>query len=460
MRPASLKDIARAVGGEVSGDGSATVWGAAVDSRVVKEGDLFFALQGKTDGEDFAGEARLRGSVATVARRPLAEGPTVVVEEPLAALQRLARWSLCRDDGVEPPRVVGITGSVGKTTTKDALAAILRSSGSRVSATEGNFNNEIGLPLTVLAAGESTEHLVLEMGATHPGDIAHLCEIAPPEVGVLTAVSPVHLDSFGSLEKLAETKGELARALPETGTFVFPTGAPEKATGAGRDFGRRISFGRDAGSDLWAKDVRETESGLSFTVCSGENSGEGSAEVRTPVFGTHLIEPLLAAIGGARALGVSLEDCASGLARVRRTGLRGEVYRLRNDILIYDDSYNASPVAVSAVLHYGAGQAKDRRLVAVLGGMFELGAGARAYHQEIGGLAGELGVELLVCVGREARWYAETFPGEAMFFEDAESAAEELEYSLRDGDYVVIKGSRGVGLDRLTGKLRESLSLV
>ena len=455
MKPTRLKDIAHAVGGRISGDGSATVRGAAVDSRIVRDGDLFFALQGKTDGTDFAGEAHLRGAVATVARRPL-DVPTVVVEEPLLALQKLARWSLVRDDGGSGPRVVGITGSVGKTTTKDALAAILRSSGSRVSATEGNFNNEIGLPLTVLAAGENTEHLVLEMGATHRGDVAHLCEIAPPEVGILTAIAPVHLDSFGSLEGLAETKGELARALPETGAFTYPTGVPEKATGAGRSFGRSISFGRDRKSDLWASDVRELESGLSFTV----HFGESSAEVRSPVFGTHLVEPLLAAIGGALVLDVDLEECASGLSRLRRTGLRGDLYRLRDDIVVYDDSYNASPTAVSAVLHYGAGQSEGRRLVAVLGGMFELGAGARAYHREIGGLAEELGVELLICVGHEARWYAETFTGDTLVFEDAEAAAEELGGSLKEGDYVVIKGSRGVGLDRLTSKLRENLSVV
>ena len=454
MKPAYLRDIAHAVGGRVSGDGSATVRGAAVDSRVVKEGDLFFALRGASDGADFADEAHLRGAVATVARRPL-DVPTVIVEEPLYALQKLARWSLLRDAGSKP-RVVGITGSVGKTTTKDALAAILRSSGSRVSATEGNFNNEIGLPLTVLAAGENTEHLVLEMGATHPGDIAHLCGIAPPEVGILTAIAPVHLDSFGSLEALAETKGELARALPETGAFVFPTGVPEKAIAVDRSFGSRVSFGRDRKSNLWASDVQGLESGLSFTV----HFGESSAVVRSPVFGTHLVEPLLAAIGGALALGVGLEECASGLSRLRRTGLRGDLYRLRDDIVVYDDSYNASPAAVSAVLHYGAGQAEGRRLVAVLGGMFELGAGARAYHREIGGLASELGVDLLVCVGHEARWYAEMFPGTALFFEDAEAAAEELSGSLKDGDYVVIKGSRGVGLDRLTSKLRENLSVV
>lgn len=452
MRPATLKDIARAVGGEVRGDASATARGAAVDSRIVREGDLFFALQGASDGAEFAGEAYLRGAVAAVARRPL-DGATVVVEDPLSALQKLARWSLQREDR---PRVVGITGSVGKTTTKDALAAILRSTGGRVAATEGNFNNEIGLPLTVLAADENTEYLVLEMGATHPGDIAYLCEIAPPEVGILTAVSPVHLDSFGGLEGLAETKGELARALPEDGDFVFPTDAPERATGAGRSFGQTISFGRDRSSDLRASDVEGHESGLSFTV----RSGESSAGVRTPVFGTHLVEPLLAAIGGAQALGVGLEESARGLARLRRTGLRGELYRLRDDIVVYDDSYNASPVAVSAVLRYGAGQAENRRLVAVLGGMFELGAGARAYHHEVGELAGEVGVDLLVCVGDEARWYAEAFPGSALFFEDAETAAEGLGGSLKSGDYLIIKGSRGVGLDRLTGSLRERLSLV
>ena len=180
------------------------------------------------------------------------------------------------------------------------------------------------------------------------------------------------------------------------------------------------------------------------------------------VFGTHLVEPLLAALGGALALGLGLEQAARSLSRLRRTGLRGDVYRLREDITVYDDSYNASPAAVAAVLRYGADQARTRRrrLVVVLGGMFELGACARAYHREAGELAERVGVDLLVCVGDEARWYAETFPGRTLFYQDAASAADALREELRGGDYLIVKGSRGVGLDTLTRTLRESLALV
>ena len=459
MKTVSLAAVTEALGGRLKGaHADALVTGASVDSRKVRGGELFFALQGRTDGADFAPEAYLRGAVAAVASRPLPV-PTVVVEDSLVALQELARWSLKR---MNSPRVVGVTGTVGKTTVKDALEAILRSSGRRVSATAGNFNNEIGLPLTVLAADERTEVLVLEMGATHKGDIAHLCHIAPPEVGVLTAVSPVHLDSFGSLEDLAAAKGELALALPDTGTLVSPAGVPEAATGRGRNFAQRITFGRGPEANLYATETSEQESGLSFELHVRDGLEERSVEVKTPVFGTHLVEPLLAAIGGARALGLSPEECAGGLARLRRTGLRGEVYRLRNDVLVYDDSYNASPAAVAAVLRYGMEGARrqDRRLVAILGGMFELGAGAREYHREAGALAGEVGVDLLVCVGEEARWYAEGFPGKVLFYEDAEAAAEGVEGELRGGDYVVVKGSRGVGLERLTQRLKEKLALV
>ena len=459
MKTVSLAAVTEALGGRLKGaHADALVTGASVDSRKVRGGELFFALQGRTDGADFAPEAYLRGAVAAVASRPLPM-PTVVVEDPLVALQELARWSLKR---MNSPRVVGVTGTVGKTTVKDALEAILRSSGRRVSATAGNFNNEIGLPLTVLAADERTEVLVLEMGATHKGDIAHLCHIAPPEVGVLTAVSPVHLDSFGSLEDLAAAKGELALALPDTGTLVSPAGVPEAATGRGRNFAQRITFGRGPEANLYATEMSEQESGLSFELHVRDGLEEHAVEVKTPVFGTHLVEPLLAAIGGARALGLSPEECAGGLARLRRTGLRGEVYRLRNDVFVYDDSYNASPAAVAAVLRYGMEGARrqDRRFVAILGGMFELGAGAREYHREAGALAGEVGVDLLVCVGEEARWYAEGFPGKVLFYEDAEAAAEGVEGELRGGDYVVVKGSRGVGLERLTQRLKEKLALV
>jgi len=381
-----------------------------------------------------------------------------VVEDPLGAMQRLARWTLLREDAPSP-MVVGITGTVGKTTTKDALATVLRHAGKRVSATAGNFNNEIGLPLTVLAADPRTEVLVLEMGATHAGDIEHLCGIAPPSVGVLTAISPVHLDSFGTLEALAAAKGELAIALPEDGILVSPAGAPEAATGPSRELERRITFGRGEVGDLRASEVEGREEGLRFVVHFGDESAE---VVRSPVFGTHLVEPLLAAIGGALACGLDLETCTRGLSRLRRTGLRGEVYRLGEDIVVYDDSYNASPAAVAAVLKYGTEQAarQKRRLVVALGGMFELGAGARAYHREAGKLAAEVGVDLLVCVGDEARWYAEAFPGKTLFCPDADTAADALRAELRSGDYLIVKGSRGVGLDALTRKLRDSLALV
>ncbi|MGI9049932.1 MAG: UDP-N-acetylmuramoyl-tripeptide--D-alanyl-D-alanine ligase, partial [Rubrobacteraceae bacterium] len=291
MRPASLAEVARVTGGALHGaDPRALVSGGVSDSRFVRQGELFFALQGRTDGADFAPEAHLRGAAAVVAARPL-PSPTLVVDDPLEAMQKLARWTLSRADVV--PTVVGITGSVGKTTTKDALVAVLRCAGRRVSSTEGNFNNEIGLPLTVLAADQRTEVLVLEMGATHTGDIAHLCGIAQPDVGILTAVSPVHLDSFGDLDALAAAKGELALALQEGGALVAPVGVPEAATGYGRDLRRRITFGGED-ADLLASDIEDLEEGLRFTI----HRGDSSREVRTPVFGTHLVEPLLAAFGG------------------------------------------------------------------------------------------------------------------------------------------------------------------
>ncbi|WP_119068171.1 UDP-N-acetylmuramoyl-tripeptide--D-alanyl-D-alanine ligase [Rubrobacter indicoceani] len=462
MRPVTLEEVRAATGARIVNCPSEdVVSGAAIDSREVRPGDLFFALRGRTDGALYARSAIEAGAAAVVADRPLESLPTLVVEDPLAALQSLARWSLS-DLKNEAPAIVGITGTVGKTTTKDALAAILRNSGSRTFATAGNFNNEIGLPLTVLAAGPRTEHLVLEMGATHAGDITQLCSIARPSVGILTAISPVHLDSFGSLEALAEAKGELATCLLENGTLVAPSGVPAAAVASERSLARRISFAADegisGGVDLSASGVSETTEGLRFTV---EYEGR-SAEVLAPVFGTHLIQPLLAAIGGGLALGLSLEECAAGAARIKRTGLRGELFSLRGDITVYDDSYNASPAAMSAVLKYGAGQAaqQERRFVAILGGMFELGSSTRAYHQEIGDVAATSGVDLLVCVGEEARWYAETFPGESVAYPDAETAAEELPGLLKPNDYVVVKGSRGIGLDRVTLTLKESLPLV
>ncbi|CAN5771651.1 UDP-N-acetylmuramoyl-tripeptide--D-alanyl-D-alanine ligase [soil metagenome] len=459
MRPVELSEVVRVMNGDlVGGDANALVQGASIDSRVVRPSQLFFALKGQSDGVDFAPEAQRRGAVATVASRPL-DVPTVVVEDPLRALQDLARWSLS-GQSASSPTVVGITGSIGKTTSKDALATILRASGMKVCATEGNFNNEIGLPLTVLSANERTEVLVLEMGATHRNDITALCDIAPPQVGILTAISPVHLESFGSLDALAAAKGELADAVPEDGCFVAPYQVPGAAVAQDKTFSRRTVFSREAdnGVQLWASEVEEQAEGLRFVV----HWGGDSTEVSVPIHGTHLIEPLLAAFGGALCLGVELHDAAQGISRIKRTGLRGDVYRLRDDIVVYDDSYNASPKAMEAVLRYGAEQAEsqNQRFVAVLGSMFELGADARAYHRETGKIAEEVGVDLLVGVGEEARWYAETFSGKTLLFDDAPSAAAAIQEALRGGEYIVVKGSRGVSLDLLTSTLRERMTLV
>src|SRR4028119_367472 len=278
-RAAPLREVARAMGADLHNAGEQVeARGAATDSRLVREGDLFFALRGTSDGADYAEDALRRGAVAAVASRPLA-GPTLIVEDPLAALQDLARWSLQRP-GSEAPTVVGITGSIGKTTTKDALSAVLRSGGARVSATVGNLNNEIGLPLTVLAAPANSEILVLEMGADQVGNIAELCRIAPPRYGILTAIAPAHLESFGSLEALAATKGELAASLPPDGSFVSPAGVPESAVALGRELSPRIIFSPrgTASAPLAATDFDEDEEGLRFTA----RMGERRAAVRAP----------------------------------------------------------------------------------------------------------------------------------------------------------------------------------
>jgi UDP-N-acetylmuramoyl-tripeptide--D-alanyl-D-alanine ligase len=343
----------------------------------------------------------------------------------------LARWSL-RRPGAEAPTVVGITGSIGKTTTKDALSAVLRSGGTRVSATVGNLNNEIGLPLTVLAAPANTEILVLEMGADHVGNIAELCRIAPPRYGILTAIAPAHLESFGSLEALAATKGELAASLPPDGSFVSPAGVPESAVAPGRELARRIVFSarETAGADLWASDFDEDEEGLRFTA----RMGERRAAARAPVFGTHLVEPLLAATGGAVALGMDLEDAARGLARLKRTGMRGDVYRLRDDVLVYDDSYNAaSPPSMAAVLRYAAGAAgrQGRRLVGRARWDVRARAGREGLPPRDRRARRRAGGGLLACVGDEARWYAETFSGKTVHYPDAGSAAGSASTSAR-----------------------------
>ena len=392
-----------------------------IDSREVGAGDLFVGLTGGTmDGGRFAPQALAAGAWGVLvgpehadAARCAPPGTLLAADDPLAALGRLAtawRQSL-------GAQVVGITGSTGKTSTKDLLAGMLAPH-RRVVATAQNLNTEIGLPLTVLGAPAGTEVLVLEMAMRGAGQIAELAAIAEPDVGVIVNVGPVHLELLGSIEAIAATKAELIAALEPGGTAVIPADEPLLAPHRRADV-TTVTFGPGG-------DVAELPAGLSI-----------------PFTSAHMARNALAALAAARAVGVE----PSGSVDVALSNMRGQRIAVANDIVVVNDCYNANPMSMRAALDDLAASAPGRR-VAVLGDMLELGPGETGFHQDLGALATTIGVDLLVTVGPLAARIGDTFEGGPQHnVADAREAAALLPGLLAPGDTVLVKGSRGVGLE-------------
>jgi UDP-N-acetylmuramoyl-tripeptide--D-alanyl-D-alanine ligase len=392
---------------------------AVIDSRAVGPGDLFVGLVGEhVDGGRFAGQALEGGAwgvlVAPEHAQAGGDGAVIVVDDPLAALQRLATaWR--RALGCP---VVGITGSVGKTSTKDILAAMLAQR-LRTVANRENLNTEIGLPMTVLEAPAATEALVLEMGMRGPGQIAELTAIAEPDVGLITAVAPVHLELMGSIEAIAAAKAELVAGLRPGGTAIVPAG--ETLLDAHRrDDVTTITFGPGG-------DVEALPEGLEL--------GGGVLS------SAHMRRNALAALAAARALGVE----PHGLLDVALSSFRGQRIDLPGDIVVVNDCYNANPMSMRAALDDLAASASGRR-VAVLGDMLELGPDEDRFHAEVGAHARDAGVDVLVAVGPRAAHFADGY-GEVIALPDAAAAAAAVPGLLEPGDTVLLKASRGVGLE-------------
>jgi UDP-N-acetylmuramoyl-tripeptide--D-alanyl-D-alanine ligase len=421
VRDWSPEQVARAAGGRLVGPaprpgGPAR---AVIDSRAIEAGDLFVGLPGETvDGGRFAPQALAGGAWGVLVAPEHAEaaqcampGALIAADDPLLALQRLAtawrRALACR--------VVGITGSVGKTSTKDVLAAMLAQARQTVANRE-NLNTEIGLPLTVLEAPPGTEALVLEMGMRGPGQIAELTAIAEPDVGVITAVAPVHLELMGSIEAIAAAKAELVAGLRRGGTAILPAGEallePHR-----RDDVTTVTFGPGG-------DVEELPAGLEL-----------------PFDSAHMRRNALAALAAARALGVE----PTGALQVALSSFRGQRMQLPGDIVVVNDCYNANPMSMRAALDDLAASASGRR-VAVLGDMLELGPDEARFHAEVGAHARAAGVDLLVAVGPRAAHFADGY-GEVVALPDAQAAAETVPDLLQPGDTVLLKASRGVGLE-------------
>jgi UDP-N-acetylmuramoyl-tripeptide--D-alanyl-D-alanine ligase len=419
---------------------------AGIDSRMLGADDLFVGLRGeRADGGAHAAEALAGGAWgvlvapehARAAERAQAPGAVLEHPDPLAALQQLAAaWR--RELGAGGAKVIAITGSTGKTSTKDILASLLASH-LRTAASAANLNTEIGLPLAILAAPRDSEALVLEMAMRGSGQIAELTAIATPDVGVIVNVGPAHLELLGSLEAVAAAKAELIAGLAPGATIVLPYREPLLEPHLRTDL-RTITFG-DGG------DVRLLERRPDGRT----RIRHGEREIELwPSFGArHNLQNLLAAVAVAGAIGIT----PAGRLQVRFSDMRGDRIALANGVILVDDCYNANPMSMRAAIDDLAETAPARR-VALLGDMLELGPDAPRLHREVGRHAHARGVELLVTAGPLAAEISAGFGGEAHVAQDAAGAAELLAGLLRPRDTVLVKGSRGVGLERAVATLR------
>ncbi|MFI6521634.1 UDP-N-acetylmuramoyl-tripeptide--D-alanyl-D-alanine ligase [Spirillospora sp. NPDC050679] len=461
MIPLALSEIAEITGGTVIGDRPETVvrGPVVIDSRAAGPGALFAAFRGeRVDGHDYAARALASGAAAVLAERPPEAGPdgpagpAVVVDDVQRALGLLARGVLARLPGAT---VTGITGSAGKTSTKDLIAQVLGGgdAGDATVATAGSFNNEIGLPLTVLRADEGTRNLVLEMGARGVGHIAYLTGIARPDVGVVLNVGSAHLGEFGSREAVARAKGELVEAVPQGGTAVLNADDPLVRAMAARTAGDVVTFGRGPEATVRAVDERLDEAGRArFTLVTPE----GAAEVALRLHGAHAVANALAAAAVGRATGLAPRRVAEALsAAVPASRWRMEVTERPDGLTVINDAYNANPESVRAAVDVLAHMARGRRAYAVLGEMAELGAGAVAEHAKIGQHVARSGIAGLITVGEAAAAMAEgaaqvaSWTGECVQVDDVGAAMTALKERLRPRDVVLVKGSRVAGLERI-----------
>ena len=442
----SLDEIAAATGGRLHGDGAATVDGVTQDSRDVQSGMLFVPLVAERDGHDFIADAVAAGASAYLtARGPSGvDAVAVEVDDTQAALTALASEARHRLGSVP---VVGVTGSVGKTTTKDLLAAVLGRD-RRVWASTRSFNNEIGVPITLLSAPAGAETVVVEMGSRGPGHITELCRVARPTMGVVTTVGLSHTSELGSLAAVVSAKRELVEALPGAangGVAFLNAGVPEVAAMAERTEARVITYG--AGGEVRARDLTlDDELTPRFVL----QSPGGEIPVRLGARGVHSVDNALAAAAVGIELGVSLDNVAAGLAEPTLSPLRMEVLRTAGGARLLNDSYNANPLSMRAALHALAALPAPRR-IAVLGTMAELGDFEAAEHAAVGSLAGQLGVQV-IAVDAPGYSFGDGTVIEAEGIDGALDALADLG-SLDAGDAVLVKGSRVAGLERLVERL-------
>jgi UDP-N-acetylmuramoyl-tripeptide--D-alanyl-D-alanine ligase len=462
MRSRTLKELADAVGGRLRPDRSkpARITEVAIDSRGAGPGVVFFALGGDhTDGHEFVADALRRGAAAVVVGRdrPIAlpagaTGPIVEVDDPGRALLDLAR----DERATLTATVVGITGSTGKTCTKDFVAAVLRQS-LRVVASPASFNNEIGLPLTLLQAAEDSEAIVCEMGSRGRGHIRLLCEVARPTVGVVTNVGVAHLGLFGSVSALEAAKAELPESLPPDGTAVLNADDRVVRRYATRTAARTVLFGTASDADVRGEGIsvgRETGAATFRLI-----TPSGSADVGLRVPGEHMVSDALAAAAVGWTFGSSPDEIAGGLGEASMTGGRMELHETSEGVRVINDAYNANPSSMAAALRAARWMAGEGKCIGVLGLMAELGPISRDEHLRVGELAVRLGIHTLVVVGKEAGMIAAGARKEGIeperlhAVDDVIQAVEVVRSTARPGDLVLVKASRVARLERVAHAL-------
>lgn len=458
----TLDEIAAVVGG--TAHGAAVVSGGAfVDTRTPEEGGLFVAIAGeRVDGHDLAAAAGAAGAAAVLGSRPT-DLPTVVVADATAALGLLARHVV---DRLPDTVVLAMTGSQGKTGTKDYLAHVLSEAGPTI-ATRGNFNNELGVPLTVLRATPDTRYLVVEMGARGVGHVAELCAIAPPRVAAVLNVGTAHIGEFGSREAIAAAKGEIVEALPADGTAVLNADDDLVAAMAARTVAQVVTFGEAADArtpDVAVSEVTTDELGRPSFELAHRGSG---ATVHLAQVGAFQWRNAAAAAAMALAAGLDLDTVADSLAdAVPVSRWRMELAERPDGLVVLNDAYNANPESMCAALETlaGIGARTGRRTVAVLGQMLELGDGAAEAHRSVGAYAARAGVDVLLAVGDDAARIAEGFTavgggGVSSTTAGRDEAIEWLRHNVSAADVVLVKASRGAALeliaDDLTGSGKE-----
>jgi UDP-N-acetylmuramoyl-tripeptide--D-alanyl-D-alanine ligase len=434
-------DVARVIGAATAARAPGKqISGWSIDSRTLAPGDLFIALRGENhDGHDYVKAALEKGAAGALVERDPGNPALLIVEDTLAALQKLAGWARCRWAG----KVVAVTGSAGKTTTKDVIAHLLAVE-MAVGKTIGNLNNHVGLPLSILRLPDESRAAVLEMGMNHAGEIRALARIARPDVGVVTNVGYAHVEAFGSVEAVARAKSELIEELPADGVAVLNADDPLVSAFREVHRGSVVTFGLAESADVRAEDVELGVETVRFRC--------GGIRFESPLVGRHGLSNVLAGLAVARVFSIPLERLREAVRSLAPGKMRGE--RLEhNGVIIWNDSYNSNPEAARAMIDV-LRSTPARRRVAVLGEMLELGPSTEPLHRDIGRYVAAQGIDVLVGIRGAARFTVEEAvrsglsEGAAYFFEDPAAAGDFLSGMLREGDAVLFKGSRGVKVER------------